>query len=353
MLATNFLRISYQYLLKPILFLFDPELVHNGFTFVGETIESLDSLVSNLFRFDHPRLHKTVLGLKFDNPIGLAAGFDYDGHLAQVMHHVGFGFNTVGTVTALAYAGNPRPRLVRLPKSRSLLVNKGFKSSGALAIRTLLDTKNLSASTLGISVGSSNLPEIDTLTKAIADYLFTFKFFAKRSYVKYFELNISCPNIRLQGAFSDPHNFTKLCDAVSKLNLQQPIFVKMPNEIGLADSDTLVQIALDHGIRGFIFSNLVKDRSNPALIASEIAKISRLGGNFSGKPTFINSNKLIAHTRAKFGQDVAIIGTGGVFSAVDAKAKLAAGADLVQLITGMIFEGPQLIGQINRELANS
>jgi dihydroorotate dehydrogenase subfamily 2 len=340
----------YRNILKPILFLIDPEVVHNLFTQVGEGIENISWLTKTIFRYDHPSLSKTVLGIRFENPIGLSAGFDYDGHMAKVMHSVGFGFNTVGTVTALAYEGNTKPRLARLLKSKSLLVNKGFKSGGAHEVRARLDKKNLSESVIGISVGSTNIERINTLSKAIADYVSTFKLFAPRKYVKYFELNISCPNIRLKGAFSQAENFTKLCKAVSSLKLKQPVFVKMPNEISLKDSDTLVQIALNHGIRGFIFSNLVKDRTNPAFDPSEIASVSHLPGNFSGRPTFDNSNKLIRHTRKKFGIDIAIIGTGGIFSVEDARAKLAAGADLVQLITGMIFEGPQLIGQINHDL---
>lgn len=353
MFATKLFSTSYKYILKPILFLFDPELVHDGFTYVGEKVESLSWLVGGLFRFKHESLHRKVLGIQFDNPVGLAAGFDYDGHMAAVMKHVGFGFNTVGTVTAKGYEGNAKPRLARLPLSQSLLVNKGFKSGGAKEVRKRLDAKNLKGHTIGISVGSSNLPEIDTLKKAIDDYLYTFRLFASRKYVSFFELNISCPNIRLKGAFSSPENFTKLCDAISKLKLKQPIFVKMSNEISLKESDALVQIAIDHGIKGFIFSNLVKDRSNPSLIDSEVQKINHLPGNFSGKPTFSNSVKLIKHTRHKFGTDIAIIGTGGVFNATDAKIKFEAGADSIQLITGMIFEGPQLIGEINAELARA
>lgn len=351
MFAPSLQSFLYRHVAKPLLFLFDPEFDHDLMTRLGEALENHRWLVHGLLGYKHPRLAKNVLGINFANPVGLAAGFDYDGHLAQVMQHIGFGFNTVGTVTALPYAGNARPQLGRLPLSQSLLVNKGFKSSGAVAIRRRLDQKKLTGHIIGISVGSSNLPGINSVAKAITDYLTTFELFQNRQYVKYFELNISCPNIRLRGAFTDPVNFAKLCTAIARLKLAQPIFVKMPNEISFADSDHLITIAIEHGIRGFIFSNLVKDRSNPAFDPQEIAQVSNLPGNFSGKPTFANSLKLIEHTRKKFGHDIAIIGTGGIFTSDDARAKLNAGADLVQLITGMIFEGPQLIGQINRDLA--
>jgi len=344
--------ITYRYFLKPILFLFDPEYIHNLFTAIGESSERVSWLVKLLFRYSNPAQKKNVLGISFDNPIGLSAGFDYDGHMAQIMHSVGFGFNTVGTVTAMPYEGNQKPRLVRLPKSQSIMVNKGFKSGGAIEVRQRLDRKNLTHSTIGISIGSTNIHAINTINKAINDYLSTFKLFSNRKYVKYFELNISCPNIRLRGAFTQPNNFEKLCSTLSRLKLKQPIFVKMPNEISFIESDVLVTIALKHNIKGFIFSNLVKDRTNKYLDPIELSQVSHLPGNFSGKPTSENSNKLIAHTRKKFGNQIAIIGCGGVFSAMDAQAKLKAGADLVQLITGMIYVGPQLIGKINYDLTH-
>lgn len=315
----------------------DAEFVHDRITNLGEFLENQGSFISSLLAYRDKRLKKKVLGIEFENPIGLSAGFDYDGHLARVMKYVGFGFNTVGTVTARPHPGNSSPRLGRLPKSKSLLVNKGFKSEGALKIAERLDKKNLTGHTIGISVGS--------VTNNIDDYLYVFDVFKNKNYVSYFELNISCPNISVK------INFPELVKAVASLKLKQPVFIKMPNEIELDKSDQLVGEALSCGINGFIFSNLAKDRSNPAFDKEEIKKYKDFKGNFSGKPTFTNSNKLIAHSRKKFGKDIAIIGTGGVFCAKDALEKFSAGADLVQLITGMIFEGPQLTGEICRGLS--
>jgi dihydroorotate dehydrogenase len=322
----------------------DAEFVHDMITKFGEFLENYPRIVKKLFSYENFSLNKTIYGIKFSNPIGLSAGFDYDGHLAKVMKYVGFGFNTVGTVTYTAYEGNDKPRLARLPKSKSLLVNKGFKSEGAIAIAKRLDTKNLKNHVIGISVGDRN--------GNIEDIIKTFKIFAKKNYVKYFELNISCPNIPVEGGkLSEPKNFEKLVQAIKRLKLVQPIFIKMPNEISFKNSDKLVEIALKSKINGFVFSNLVKDRTNPAFDKVEINKFKNFKGNFSGKPTFLNSNKLIKHTRKKFGKKIVIIGTGGIFNANDAKAKFDAGADLVQLITGMIYEGPQLVGEICKELS--
>jgi len=340
----------YRAVFKPLAFQFDAEFVHNSISSFGEHLEFTAPLVAAVFGYKNPLLKKNVLGIEFENPIGLSAGFDNDGHVARIMKYVGFGFNSVGTVTAKSSPGNPYPRLGRLPKSQSLLVNKGFKSEGADRIAKRLDGKNLTGHTIGISVGSTNSPMVNTIPKAIDDYLYTFELFKKKPYVKYFEMNISCPNTAMTESFTDTRNFKKLVSEVVSLKIQQPIFVKMPNEIAASDSDALVRIALKAGVRGFIFSNLVKNRKNPVFVKEEIDKFRNYKGNFSGKPTIANANALVSHTRKIFGHDVALVGCGGVFTIDDVIDKLTCGADLVQLITGIIFEGPQLIGELTSAL---
>jgi len=344
-------RWVYGHVLRPYLFTIDSEVVHDKMSKQGESMENIDWLLETLYSYKNKKLRKSILGIDFENPVGLAAGFDYNGHLAKAMKHIGFGFNTVGTVTAKPYEGNKPPRLGRLVKSQSILVNKGFKSEGAVKVVKRLDAKNLNGHIIGISVGSSNIPSVNTIEKAIKDYLFTFNVFKTKPYVKYFELNISCPNTAIKEPFSDTQNFEKLVNAITKLNLKQPIFVKMPSEITLQDAEKLVAVGLKYSIRGYIFSNLVKDRSNKFLVKSEIEEVANLKGNFSGKPCFENSNKLLKHIRSKFGNKVVLVGLGGIFTPQDAIEKFKCGADLVQLITGMIFEGPQIAGHINSILA--
>lgn len=352
LLRNKIISFLYKHIFKPLAFRQEPEKMHDTMTRIGEYLENSESVLHFLFPSPEKNISKKVLGVLFENPVGLAAGFDYDGHLAQTMKYIGFGFNTVGTVTAKPYGGNKQPRLVRLPKSQSILVNKGFKSEGADAIGKRLDAKKLAGHTIGISVGSSNIAEVDTISKAIEDYVYTFSVFKNKKYVKYFELNISCPNtILLKEPFVNRKNFRSLVDAVVSLHIKQPIFVKMPNEIDFDHSDDLIHIAEKKGIRGFIFSNLVKDRKNPMLDAEEIRKFGSYPGGFSGKPAFANSNSLITHSRKKFGKNIAIIGCGGIFSPEDAMQKLSSGADLIQLVTGMIYQGPQLVGEINSSLA--
>lgn len=354
MLKTKLIETGYKKIAKPMFFKQDAETVHNNLTEFGEALvqkKYLRNFTQRLLSYNDGFLSQEIHGINFKNPIGLSAGFDYDGHLADTMQYVGFGFNTVGTVTAKSYEGNKKPRLERLPKSKSLLVNKGFKSQGVDKVLERLDSKNLTTTTLGISVGSTNIPEVNTIKKAIDDYLDTFRKFKNKEYVKYFELNISCPNAAMNENFANTKNFKQLLTEVKKLRIKQPIWIKMANELSLNETDILVRNAISYGMSGFIFSNLVKDRDNKYFNKAEIQNFSEYKGNFSGKPTEKNANRLIKHFYKEYGKDTKIIGCGGIFNANDAYEKIKLGASLVQLITGMIYEGPQLIGKINQDLA--
>jgi len=330
----NTLQSIYKNVLRPYLFSLDAEEADNKIVRVGESLENSEWLLETLYSYKNGKLKKSLLGIDFENPIGLAAGLDYDGHMAKALKHIGFGFNTIGSVTAKPYVGNPVPRLTRLIKSQSLLVNKGFKSDGAVAVAQRLDKKNLKGHVIGVSVGNSNIPSVNTLSKAIDDYLFTFDLFGKKEYVKYFELNISCPNITIREAFKNTENVAKLIKVVRKLNVKQPILMKMHNEVNLAESDKIVKICLNEGVNGFIFSNLIGNRQNKALNKKEVIEIQNLKGGLSGKPTSAGANILLRHTRSKFGKNVVLVGCGGVFNARDAIEKFKNGADLVQLVTG-------------------
>lgn len=342
----------YRTVIKPVFFTLDAEAAHNFFTSFGEFLgkNASKKLVSGLLKVESPHLEQKYWEINFPNPIGLAAGFDYNGRLSAILPYVGFGFNTVGTVTAKPYIGNAKPRLTRLIKSRAILVNKGFKSDGAAVVAARLDKKRLEKGTIGLSVGSSNVPEVNTVERAIDDYLETFGIFRNKPYIKYFELNISCPNTSLTEAFLEPKNLEKLLKEIAKLKIKQPILIKMPGDVTPERVDKLVEIGLKYGHNGYVFSNLLKNRQKSSLNSADLIKIRHNQGNISGRPTFEPSNKLIKHVRKAFGDKVIIIGCGGVFNAQDAYAKLRAGANLVQLITGMIYEGPQLIGEINRGL---
>lgn len=347
------MKIGYKYLCKPLLFLFDAEKVHDYCLGLGSYLGKhkwLKGLTSSLFNYSHPTLSQTLFGIEFSNPVGLAAGFDNNARLTRILPSVGFGFASLGTLTNFPCAGNSPPRLARLPRSKSLLVNKGYKNDGAEAIVQRLGPEDFSIP-FGVSIDRTNIREIRHLNEAITDIISALSLFEKEvPNIAYYELNISCPNLLYSGNgdFYAPANLDELLTAIDGLGITKPIFVKMP----LSETDVMtlkiVEVITKHSIAAVIIGNLQKDRSLPIFHPGELPKMGR--GNFSGKPCCGRSNELISLVYKHFGSDLSIIGCGGIFSAEDAYEKIKRGASLVQMITGMIYEGPQLIGEINRKL---
>ncbi len=351
-LRLTIIAFIYQKIIKPILFLFDAESVHQTHTFFGELLGK--TFLKNYFdwklNYQSLKLKQKIAGINFDGPVGLAAGFDYNAQLTQVLSTLGFSFQGVGTITNLPYEGNSRPRLDRLPKSQSLMVNKGFKNLGAEKISEKLVHLNFKIP-LGISIGVSNNKNLKNLNEAISDIKKSFVVFEKAKIKNsYYELNISCPNlINNYVNFYKPSNLNLLLQSINRLKIKKPIFIKMPidksDQEFLAILKTISQFSF---IKGVIIGNLFKDRKSPLLDEQEVNKFKV--GNFSGKPCEPRSNELIKLTYKKYGDKLIIIGCGGVFNGHDAYEKIKLGASLIQLITGMIFQGPQLISQINLEL---
>ena len=314
--------------------------------FIGK--KNLIKIICNqLFNCKSSMLYQTIYDISFTKPVGLAAGFDYDAKLTNILYTLGFGFQTIGTVTNNPYKGNPSPMLGRLPKSKSLMVNKGFKNAGIKIIAKKLKNKSFIIP-LGISIGRSNLQKLN-LEKSINDIINAFKIIEK-NYINnsYYELNISCPNLLGNIDFYNSQHLDMLLSKIDLLKIKKPIFVKMP--ISKTDSETLtiLTVIAKHCPKGVIIGNLQSNRKDKTLNQEEVKQF--LKGNFSGKPCEERSNQLIALTYKHFGKRFVIIGCGGIFSAKDAYKKIKLGASLVQLITGMIYKGPQLISQINLEL---
>lgn len=350
-IAINIAGFSYRNLIKPIFFLQDPEIVHNRITKLGERFGK-NSLVKNvaqyLFLLEDKRLEQSIDGIHFANPLGLAAGFDYEARLTQILPYLGFGFETIGTITNTPYGGNPRPMLGRLPRSRSLMVNKGFKNLGAKSTAVKLKGLNFNFP-LGISIGRTNTVELKTQKQSIEDILKAFTEFEKTKIKNsYYELNISCPNLYGAITFYPPKNLKELLIEVDKLHLKKPVFIKMPIEKRDEEVLEMLKVIAKFSPKGVIFGNLQKDRQHPSLNPLEVSKFRV--GYFSGKPTFQRSNELIKLAYHHYKDRFVIIGCGGVFNGKDAYEKITLGASLVQFITGMIFEGPQLVAQINLEL---
>jgi len=338
-----------------VLFLFPADDVHTFFLKTGNFLgrnKILRKITKKVFSYKNNILSQNILGIKFKNPIGLAAGFDYDADLINILPSVGFGYHTIGTVTYLPYEGNPRPMLGRLPKSKSLLVNKGFKSMGLSSVLKKIN-KNKKRIPFGLSIGSTNQP-YNKIEETIDDVCLSFQMALQEDYFDYFELNISCPNLinveGLKDKFDEPIGFGMLLNKLSYLNINKPFFIKMYLEKSVPNTLALCEVANSYKfVSGFVFSNLVKDRSNPAFDKEEIEHAGR--GNFSGKPTEKITNNLISEVYKKYKNRFIIIGCGGIFTGADAYEKIKRGATLVQMITGMIYEGPSQIGNINKELA--
>lgn len=351
---SNLISSSYGTVVKPVLFKFDAETVHNSATSIGKSVGKnsvLKSLTSATFAYEHPALEKTIDGVTYKNPLGLSAGFDYNGELTDILPAVGFGWHTIGTVTFQSYEGNPKPRLGRFPDSKAILVNKGLKTWGAPKVIEHLERKKLTIPT-AISIASTNT-HFNSIEEQLEDIARGFDAF-EHSNVGHqlYEMNISCPNTFGGEPFTEPGRLDILLTMLDKLKISKPVYVKMPIDQSEDETSAMMEVINHHNIQGLIFGNLTKDHANPAVTDLDRKQWAVKKGNLSGKPTWERSLKLLKLAKKEYPDRFTLVGTGGIFSGKDAAEKMAAGADLLQLITGMIFEGPQVIGQINHHIAN-
>jgi len=294
-------------------------------------------------------LEQTILGIDFKNPLGLSAGFDKNIELPPTIKSIGFGFMEGGTISLQSSDGNKRPWFYRLPKTKSIVVHAGLPNQGTKLVMDRIDgypINTFDEFPLNVSVAQSNADTVNTVNKAIEDYLKGVKDIIASANVQIITLNISCPNTYDGEPFSNPKSLEKLLAKVDGLKTELPVFLKMPNHLSWERFDPLLQVAANHQVSGVTISNLAK-RSDVVL---KDTLPNEVQGGFSGKPTYETSNDLIWRTRKKYKERFVVVGVGGIFSADDAYTKIKLGANLVELITGMIFEGPQLIGQINRGL---
>lgn len=344
----------YRFFAKPLFFLLNPEYVHHTLTSIGSLLGQstvTQRLVKHAFSFESSVLRVKRDGIEFLNPVGLSAGYDWNGELVDILPDVGFGFQTVGTVTWEPYEGNPKPRLGRLPKSKALLVNKGLQNLGAMEVIKKLEKRKFRFP-IGISLATTN-KKYKNLKEQLSDLRNSFIAFEKSQVAhSYYELNISCPNTFGGEPFTTCPRLEVLLDALDSLRIKKPVYVKMPIDLSAKETRKLLATAGKHAwVKGVVFGNLTKDHNNPDVHPEERKLWSSMKGNVSGKPTYARSLAHIQMAHKEFGERFTVIGTGGIFSPEDALEKLRTGAHLVQLITGMIYQGPQLIGQINHYLA--
>jgi dihydroorotate dehydrogenase (fumarate) len=344
----------YTKLAKPVLFRIAPDQVHSYLLMAGAEFQKASlvrRLIHGTWAFENPAsLAQVICDIDFVNPVGLSAGFDKNFELVPLMKAVGFGHMEGGSVTYRRCAGNPRPWFHRLPQTKSLVVYAGLANQGIESVIKRIKSypaDEIEGFPLNISVAKTNSPEACSETDAIADYVGSLQSIKAARVGKLITLNISCPNTYGGEPFTTPDKLDRLLTEVDGVGLQQPVFVKMPCHLPWDEFDGLVAVAARHQVAGLTISNLAKDRGQAKLMDPLPESVA---GNLSGRPTWDLSNDLIKRTYRKYGQRFTIIGVGGIFSAQDAYTKIRLGASLVELITGLIFEGPQLIGRINREL---
>ncbi len=334
----------YKTILRPILFLNDPEVVHNRMVRLGIFLGRYrlkKKIVSALFFYSDKSLEQNILGINFKNPIGLAAGFDKNAKLVDILPSVGFGFMEVGSITGEPCEGNPKPRLWRVKKSKGIVVYYGLMNDGCERISARLKDKKFDIP-LGVSIAKTNNKETAETEAGINDYLKAYKTMGEVG--DYATINISCPNAFGGEPFTDPVKLEKLFKKIFDILKKKPVFLKFSPDLDEFEIDTILEVCKKYPVDGFICSNSTKKRMN---ISDE--NLPEKGG-ISGKPMEGLANKQISYIYQKTGRKYVIIGCGGVFSAEDAYKKIKLGASLVQLISGMIYEGPQLIGDINKGL---
>jgi dihydroorotate dehydrogenase (fumarate) len=346
--------VIYRRIAKPLLFKLPPDAAHDKMIATGSAVQRigfLRGLMRWSWAYQNPdRLSQTLCGLEFQNPLGLSAGLDKNFEIAGVVSSIGFGQMEGGSITFHPCAGNPKPWFYRLPKSKSLVVNAGLANHGARRILARLGRykqNQLGDMRINVSVAYTNDKQTCTEGEAIADYIGSLKLIKKSRKAGLVTLNISCPNTYGGEPFTTPFKLGRLLAAVDDLKLDMPVFVKMPIDKTDDEFADLIAVILKHNIAGVTISNLFKDRQKVKL-ADKLP--DSVPGNLSGKPTFDRSNQLIKLARQRAGDKLVISGVGGVFSAQDAYAKIRSGANLVQMVTALMFEGPQIVGQINRGL---
>jgi dihydroorotate dehydrogenase len=348
------MKTLYKRVLKPILFKFDPELVHDVFVAGGEFLGKFTltrGLVGVFYRYNGPDISKNVDGIRYHTPVTLAAGFDYNGRLTRILPSVGFGGDEIGSVTARYCEGNDPPRLRRCIRSGALVVSKGLKNNGADAlIQKLKSTPREPGFVIGISIARTNDDLAVGLEEGIEDYETSLRKLVEANVGDFYTINISCPNVHGGESFAEPAALRQLLERLMAIEHDKPVYAKMPINVSWPEFKEIADIVVEYGLDGIVIGNLNKNYD--ALRYRDEAPADYAGG-LSGEPCRDLSTELIRQTREHYGDDLTIIGCGGIMTTRDAMEKFQAGADLLQLITGMIFEGPHLMKDIGHAYARN
>jgi len=342
----------YKLIIRPIFFLFDPEKIHH-FTFnilkFFAAIPGVKALLRLLFDYKSPSLEREVLGLTFKNPVGLAAGFDKDAKLVDELETLGFGFIEIGTLTPKGQVGNDKPRLFRLKDDGAIINRMGFNNQGVeVAVEKLRNRKGNVL--IGGNIGKN---KVTPNNQAVEDYLKTFD--ALFDVVDYFVVNVSSPNTPNLRELQDKEPLKQLLTTLQKRNTEKektkPILLKIAPDLTKEQLDDIVSIVKEINLDGLIATNTTIDRSG---LKTSQKRIDEIGaGGLSGAPVKDRSNDVVRYLRAELGTEFPIIGVGGIMTPQDAVDKMKAGATLIQVYTGFIYEGPGFIRRINKALLKS
>jgi dihydroorotate dehydrogenase len=339
----------YKLLIRPVLFLFPPEFIHH-FTFrvlsIAGKIPGLLKLLRVFHEVESKSLERNLFGITFKNPVGLAAGFDKDAKLIDELAAFGFGFIEIGTLTPKPQPGNDKPRLFRLPQDQAVINRMGFNNQGVeIAVERLKNRK--SNVIVGGNIGKNKITPNE---KAFEDYNQCFE--ALYPYVDYFVVNVSSPNTPNLRELQEKEPLKKLLSEVKALSLAKekpkPVLLKIAPDLNDAQLNDVVEILLETKTDGVIATNTTISREGLTTSSDQVSAIGN--GGLSGKPLAKRSTEVISFLRSKLGPAYPIIGVGGIMSSQDAIDKMNAGADLVQVYTGFIYEGPGLVNAINKAM---
>ena len=338
-------------LVKNTLFLFPPETAHrismNGLH-AASSLPFLKHWIAHQFQYPSTRLKKTIMGLEFPNPVGLGAGFDKNAEHLDVLALLGFGFIEIGTVTPLAQAGNPAPRLFRLPDQKALINRMGFNNDGVEKIAARLKdrkSKEHAPLIIGGNIGKNKVTENEDAWK---DYCINFK--GLEEVVDYFVVNVSSPNTPGLRALQEKEALRKIFAELQSLNKNnKPILLKIATDLELSALDDIIALTQEVKIDGLVSSNTTLDRS--LLNQANQIKAEKIGaGGLSGQPLLHKSNEVLRYLYKGINGRIPIIASGGILTGADAQSKINAGADLVQVWSGFIYEGPSMVKKICQAL---
>lgn len=343
----------YKNLIKPFLFLFNPEKAHH-ITFSSLKFflapGFMKNLAASLYCVRSPKLERTIAGIKFPNPVGLGAGLDKDARVTDELAALGFGFIEIGTVTPVGQPGNDKPRAFRLPEDEALINRMGFNNEGAKAAAERLRKRKNHKVIIGGNIGKNKVTPNEN---AVNDYVICFNELFE--VVDYFVVNVSSPNTPNLRELQDKEPLQNLLQTLQNENKKRPaikpIFLKIAPDLTNEQLNDIVSIVNFTNIAGVVATNTTIAREP---LTADKEKVKQMGaGGLSGKPLTQRSTEVIRYLRQHLDKKFAIIGVGGIHSAEDALEKMQAGADLVQLYTGFIYEGPALIKRINKALLHS